>query len=736
MRRITLLGFCSVFWLSPGVARADFHIMKIREVLAHAGGDTRIQAIELEMEAAGQNRVGGHRFDFFDARGTKIGEFRIPGNVASARNGDRILFATNAFAAATGLAPDFVIPEGLISPFGGRVCFETVDCVAFGDYTGANAGYGEPAVGFPVTGVLALTRGRDGFPKNNATDYALAPPSFANNAGASGTPIADLECYFTDDADDLSNWDDIAPGQGIDLTNCGVPAQLDIGSVERVDGATRLIPGERDDLGLGNPIAITGLKNSVASAILDQSSDADYRLRFDIRAERGVVQAATFVRERYLFDDDSRSIDTSAGGGIGMNFTFGCHQPDAPDPCPDGSSDHFHPDVRGPCLQELAFTIGPRDGVFTAIETLEPDTDYTIIMDVDGDDVGGPVTLRVKVFPAETPEPSQYTVSWQGEAGFDFPDGEELQHVALFAALRSAGVAPGPGLIIDNLAVCAIPRNQQFVRFLECQREANGDVSVFWDSPNVPDGDDTTIFVNGVKAGEVGAATTEFTIEDAPATDIVIAVANASGVPVECSVCKNDAPTASIDGPAAVAFEGDPVAIALDASGSTDPEDSSALLYSWELTSAPTGSDATFSDPFVAGPTLTVDREGEYEVTVTVADNGCEGDLTPLEATATHTISVGEVVARPGFRRGDCNRSNSVDLSDAIFFLGFLFTGGATPECREACNTNGDANGDLSDAISLLNYLFLGGTRPPAPGPDACAPPPEDPILGCATPSC
>jgi hypothetical protein len=89
-----------------------------------------------------------------------------------------------------------------------------------------------------------------------------------------------------------------------------------------------------------------------------------------------------------------------------------------------------------------------------------------------------------------------------------------------------------------------------------------------------------------------------------------------------------------------------------------------------------------------------------------------------------------------GFIRGDCNASGRVDLSDAIFYLGFLFLGGTAPSCADACNTNADAAGDLSDAVFLLNYLFAGGAPPPAPGPDVCGEPPEPGPLGCETPAC
>lgn len=74
------------------------------------------------------------------------------------------------------------------------------------------------------------------------------------------------------------------------------------------------------------------------------------------------------------------------------------------------------------------------------------------------------------------------------------------------------------------------------------------------------------------------------------------------------------------------------------------------------------------------------------------------------------------VAAIPPFPlRGDTNTSGTRDLSDAIYLLNYLFSGGPAPECGPAANINGQgAKPDLSDAIFLLNYLFSGGTPPPA----------------------
>ncbi len=61
------------------------------------------------------------------------------------------------------------------------------------------------------------------------------------------------------------------------------------------------------------------------------------------------------------------------------------------------------------------------------------------------------------------------------------------------------------------------------------------------------------------------------------------------------------------------------------------------------------------------------------------------------------------------FRRGDINADYSPDITDAVYLLSFLFTGGPTPPCEKAAEVNGDGQVDITDGVYLLAYLFLGG---------------------------
>lgn len=89
------------------------------------------------------------------------------------------------------------------------------------------------------------------------------------------------------------------------------------------------------------------------------------------------------------------------------------------------------------------------------------------------------------------------------------------------------------------------------------------------------------------------------------------------------------------------------------------------------------------------------------------------------------------------FLRSDASANCSTDLSDAIFTLGFLFSGGAAPPCPDSADSNDSGKVDLSDAIYTLGYLFLGSAPPPPPGAETPGTDPTADELGpCIYPSC
>jgi hypothetical protein len=74
----------------------------------------------------------------------------------------------------------------------------------------------------------------------------------------------------------------------------------------------------------------------------------------------------------------------------------------------------------------------------------------------------------------------------------------------------------------------------------------------------------------------------------------------------------------------------------------------------------------------------------------------------------------------PAFRRGDCDGSRKINITDTIFSLNHLFRGGPRWFCDDACDSNDDGNVNITDVVYTLNYLFRSGDAPPLPGPTGC----------------
>ncbi len=71
--------------------------------------------------------------------------------------------------------------------------------------------------------------------------------------------------------------------------------------------------------------------------------------------------------------------------------------------------------------------------------------------------------------------------------------------------------------------------------------------------------------------------------------------------------------------------------------------------------------------------------------------------------------------AQSHFKRGDSNNDASVNIGDAVYILGALFSGGDLPPCADAGDVNDDGSFNIADAIALLGFLFSGGAQPPEP---------------------
>jgi len=61
---------------------------------------------------------------------------------------------------------------------------------------------------------------------------------------------------------------------------------------------------------------------------------------------------------------------------------------------------------------------------------------------------------------------------------------------------------------------------------------------------------------------------------------------------------------------------------------------------------------------------------------------------------------------------GDANGDATVDISDAVYLISYIFSGGSAPSPLLAGDANCDSTVDISDAVYLISYIFSGGAAP------------------------
>ncbi len=253
-------GKRKIFWvfalgflmLSVPAVQATNHDVRINEVMGALNGDPTIQFVEMVSRDPGQKEwgpglgnpdfgippdspaVGRAMLQFFDHHGDLTGEFVFPADPPGGIADDfspafalTTLIATEAFELATGIQPDFIIPQHVMAP-GGQVRFtgNPASCckfdadlrLSYGDFegdTGQDVSFGV-ASAMPVCGTTSLSRFqrfRDefGFPivgdeptfgANRNNDYAVRPATPSSSGALQrGLLAEDVEDNVLGEAD-------------------------------------------------------------------------------------------------------------------------------------------------------------------------------------------------------------------------------------------------------------------------------------------------------------------------------------------------------------------------------------------------------------------------------------------------------------------------------------------------------------------------------------------------------
>jgi hypothetical protein len=149
-----------------------------------------------------------------------------------------------------------------------------------------------------------------------------------------------------------------------------------------------------------------------------------------------------------------------------------------------------------------------------------------------------------------------------------------------------------------------------------------------------------------------------------------------------------------------------------------------------------------FQDPFSGLPVLA----GRIRLSPTAApplevcDNDIDDDGDGMADCTDSDCAKAANCLGTRFVRGDPNASGSVDLTDGIVVLNYLFLGGVDPACFDAADTDDNGGLVISDAVIIFSWLFQGGMEPRPPSPDTgaysrdrCGLDPTDDGLDCAS---
>ncbi len=202
MQKKLLIGLLAAVLLAPSQAAKTeetlFHLMMVRQVFGGAVSAPDAQYVMLQMYAGSQNLVGGHDIIVYDSAGTQITSFTFTASVPNGTNQATILIATAACTSFFHVAADLVMDTAAIPLRGGKVCFDAIDCVSWGNYTGSSVGTGTP---FNQCGGLipgkAMRRRTDicgnvlldfcDDTNNSANDFTFVTPAPRNNGNETGT---------------------------------------------------------------------------------------------------------------------------------------------------------------------------------------------------------------------------------------------------------------------------------------------------------------------------------------------------------------------------------------------------------------------------------------------------------------------------------------------------------------------------------------------------------------------
>ena len=96
------------------------------------------------------------------------------------------------------------------------------------------------------------------------------------------------------------------------------------------------------------------------------------------------------------------------------------------------------------------------------------------------------------------------------------------------------------------------------------------------------------------------------------------------------------------------------------------------------------------------------------------ADNGfmefemvCQDEFGPSPESCLFSVEITDE-----YTCGNVNSDENVNVSDAVYLINYVFSGGAEPNPPESGDVNCDLKTNVSDAVWIINYVFASGPAP------------------------
>jgi hypothetical protein len=128
--------------------------------------------------------------------------------------------------------------------------------------------------------------------------------------------------------------------------------------------------------------------------------------------------------------------------------------------------------------------------------------------------------------------------------------------------------------------------------------------------------------------------------------------------------------------------------------------DTATLVFDWGDSTG-----ARYCGPVTLGDTCSVTHEwtntGTYSVRVRA--HGKNG---------VYSLWSNPLIVTTSALCGDASGDQAVDISDAVYLINYIFSGGPAPNPLEAGDASCDGSVDISDAVYLIAYIFAGGPAP------------------------